>query len=385
MKTNKESRQHQPMKIVVNALGPSKVKAGVGNYLLNLISELSLIDKENKYLIFTSSQNMHYYSNENSNFNVIDIGFWGRNKLLRIVWEQLILPLQVIDYKADILFSPGFVCPLVKTSKNVTVIHDMTFFSHPQVHTFFKRIYFPFMIKQAVKRSEKIIAVSKNTKKEIIKFTNIVEKKIAVTLLAANRFPTSEITDEKKFLEEKYGIASDYLLFVGMIEPRKNINLIIESLTKIEDEDIKLVIVGKKGWMTEELFERIKVNNLENKVIFTGFVPDKELSVFYKNARVFLYPSLYEGFGIPVLEAMSQGCPVITSNISSLPEVVGGAAILIDPENPEELADAVNKICKDDKFREELILKGFENAKKFSWKKTAQQTLGIFEEIGHKI
>ena len=372
------------MKIAINALGPSKVKAGIGNYLANLISELSIIDKENRYIIFASSNNILFYRNENKNFKIVDIGFWANNKLLRILWEQLILPLHVVDYKADILFSPGFVCPLVKTSKNVTVIHDMTFFSHPYVHTFFKRIYFPFMIKQAVKKSEKIIAVSNNTRKEIIKYTHIAEEKIAVTLLAANKFPVAEIADEKKLLKEKYGIDSDYLLFVGMIEPRKNIRLIIDSFNKIEDDNLKLVIVGQKGWMTEELFERIGADNLEKRVIFTGFVPDEELSVFYKNARTFLYPSLYEGFGIPVLEAMSEGCPVITSNISSLPEVAGDAAILIDPENSKELSDAINKISNDSKYREELTEKGFDNAKKFSWEKTAKQTLSIFEEVGRE-
>ncbi|RLC50643.1 MAG: hypothetical protein DRH79_07315 [Candidatus Cloacimonadota bacterium] len=372
------------MKIAINALGPSKVKAGIGNYLANLITELSIIDKENRYIIFASSQNMHFYGNKNRNFKIIDIGFWAKNKLLRILWEQLILPFNIIDFKADILFSPGFVCPLYKTSKNVTVIHDMTFFSHPYVHTFFKRIYFPFMIKQAVKKSEKIIAVSNNTRKEIIKYTHIAKEKIAVTLLAANKFSVAEIADEKKFLKEKYGIDSDYLLFVGMIEPRKNIRLIIDSFNKIEDDNLKLVIVGQKGWMTEELFERIGADDLERRVIFTGFVPDEELSVFYKNARVFLYPSLYEGFGIPVLEAMSEGCPVITSNISSLPEVAGDAAILINPENSDELSDAINKISNNSKYREELIEKGFDNVKKFSWEKTAEQTLSIFEEVGRE-
>lgn len=373
------------MKIVINALGPSKVKAGIGNYLSNLINKLSIVDKKNKYIIFASSENKIFYKTQNKNFFIIDIGFWGRNNLLRIFWEQLILPVKLLEHKADILFSPGFVCPLIKAVKYITVIHDMTFFSHPQVHTFFKKLYFPFMIKRSVKRSEKIIAISYNTKKEIIKYIKIPPEKIVVTHLSANKFSKSNIIDEKKFLLEKYKIKSDFLLFVGMIEPRKNLDLIIEAFKKFSDKTIKLVIVGKKGWMVDDLFEKIKLKNLDEQIIFTGFVPDNELEIFYKTAKVFLYPSLYEGFGIPVLEAMTTGCPVITSNISSLPEVAGDAAILIDPENSEELSDAVNKLINDVKIREELVKKGFENTKKFSWKKTAKQTLLVFEEVGNVI
>ena len=373
------------MKIVINALGPSKVKAGIGNYLSNLINKLSIVDKKNKYIIFASSENKIFYKTQNKNFFIIDIGFWGRNNLLRIFWEQLILPVKLLEHKADILFSPGFVCPLIKAVKYITVIHDMTFFSHPQVHTFFKKLYFPFMIKRSVKRSEKIIAISYNTKKEIIKYIKIPPEKIVVTHLSANKFSKSNIKDEKKFLSEKYNIKSEYLLFVGMIEPRKNLDLIIEAFKKFSDKTIKLVIVGKKGWMVDDLFEKIKLKNLDEQIIFTGFVPDNELEIFYKTAKVFLYPSLYEGFGIPVLEAMTTGCPVITSNISSLPEVAGDAAILIDPENSEELSDAVNKLINDVKIREELVKKGFENTKKFSWKKTAKQTLLVFEEVGNVI
>jgi len=369
------------MKIVINALGPSKIKAGIGNYLTNLISELSIIDKSNNYIIFASSENKAYYETDNGYFQVIDIGFMGRNKFLRIMWEQLILPFKLKSLKADILFSPGFVCPFIKPIKYVTVIHDMTFFSHPQVHTFFKKIYFPFMIKQSLKKSEKIISVSYNTKKEILKYSNIQENKVIVTHLSANKFPQNRINDENELLAKKYNIETEYLLFVGMIEPRKNISLIIEALDKISDKQIKLVVVGEKGWMINNLFEMIKSRGIEDRIIFTGFIDDKELEIFYKNAKIFLYPSFYEGFGIPILEAMSAGCPVITSNISSLPEVAGNAAILINPQKPNELTDSINRVLDNSELRTDLITKGFENAKKFSWIKTAKQTLEVFENI----
>lgn len=369
------------MNIIINALGPSKVKAGIGNYITNLISELALLDLENKYIIYASAKNKQFYETSNRNFIVKDIGIMGRNKFLRILWEQLVLPIKSLIIRADILFSPGFVCPFIKTSKNVLVIHDMTFFSHPQVHTFFKRIYFPFMIKRSIARSEKIISVSYNTKNEILKYSTAIKDDIVVTHLAANNISNIEIGDEKGFLEKKYNINGDFLLFVGMIEPRKNINLIIEALEEINDSEIKFVVVGQKGWMIKDLYEKISEKKLEDRILFTGFVPDDELQIFYKNAKIFLYPSLYEGFGIPVLEAMSAGCCVITSNISSLPEVAGDAAILINPTKVEELKDAIDLLLSNDNLRNELIIKGFENCKKFSWKNTAEQTLNVFREL----
>jgi len=367
------------MKIVINALGPSKIKAGIGNYLFNLISELSRIDPTNKYIIFASSENIEYYTNSNPNFKLINIGFWAGKRFLRILWEQFVLPIKLLELNADILFSPGFVCPLIKVTRYVTVIHDMTFFSHPQVHTFFKRLYFPFMIRQSVKRSEKIIAVSNNTSREIQKYIQIPERKLSVTHLAASTL--SEENSTSNNLSKKYGIDSEFMLFVGMLEPRKNLKLIIKALPEIIDKNLKLVIVGKKGWMIDNLFDDIKAGNLENRVIFTGFVPDEELLEFYKTAQMFVYPSLYEGFGIPVLEAMSAGCPVITSNVSSLPEVAGDAAIMINPDDSTELARAINLLNSDENYRNQMIGKGFENIKKFNWEKTAIETLSIFDNL----
>ena len=257
----------------------------------------------------------------------------------------------------------------------------MTFFSHPEVHTFFKRYYFPFMIKKSVRNSDLIISVSENTKREIIKYIDIKPEKIRVTLLAANIFPIEKIKNEKDFLRDKYRIDTNFLLFVGMIEPRKNIELIIASLEKIDDENIKLVIVGKKGWMFENLYREISRRKLEKRIIFAGYVPDEELVYFYRNAEIFVYPSYYEGFGIPVLEAMKSGCPVITSNISSLPEVAGNAAILIDPNREEELTIAINLILIDKTVRENMIKKGFDNSAEFDWEKTAERSLEIFKNV----
>ncbi|MBL7085956.1 MAG: glycosyltransferase family 4 protein [Candidatus Cloacimonetes bacterium] len=368
------------MIIAINALGPSRFKAGIGNYVVNIITKLAKLDKKNKYIIYTSKKNADFFQSDNINFNVKDIGFFSKNRMLRIFWEQFLLPISLIKNNVDLLHSPGFVCPIIKTCKSVITIHDMTFFSHPKVHTWFKRIYFPIMIYLSSKVCNKIISVSNYTTNETKKYLKISGQKI-ITIHESFNESLLQVKDYKENSYNKYSIDSDYLLFVGTLEPRKNIKSIILSLDKIKNQNIKLVIVGKKGWMYKEMFSLIQNLKLENRIIFTGYVPDNELGLLFENAKIFIYPSLFEGFGIPILEAMYFNCPVITSNLSSMPEVAGKAAVLVDPYNISELVDAINNILSSKGYRQKLIQEGRKNIKKFSWEKTAKKTLKVYESL----
>ena len=369
------------MKIAINTLGPSKLKAGVGNYVTNLIRELANLDTSNTYLIYTSKENKKYFKTNNKRLIIKDIGLFSLNKPIRVLWEQLVLPFSLLWNKIDVLHSPGFVCPIIKTTKSVVTIHDMTFFSHPKVHTFFKRIYFPLMITLSLWVSNKTISVSNNTTKDISKYVRINKKKVSTIYESFNQLSMPEHTSTDEFLRNRYNIHSKYLLFVGTLEPRKNIKSIIIALSKIKDKKVKLVIVGGKGWMYDDLFSVLKKLKLEDRVIFTGYVPDEELGSFYRNAEGFIYPSFYEGFGIPILEAMYFGCPVITSNISSMPEVAGDAAILINPKSINELTDAIDTLLSNAKLRKDMIKKGLSNVKRFSWERMARETLNVYESL----
>lgn len=188
-----------------------------------------------------------------------------------------------------------------------------------------------------------------------------------------------------KLLKEKYKINKKYILFVGTLQPRKNIVRLIEAFSKIHhQQQLNLVIVGKKGWMYEEILEAPKQYGIENQIKFLEFVPDEDLSLLYKNALCFVLPSLYEGFGLPVLEAMTQGCPVITSNVSSLPEAGGDAALYVDPEDVDDIAAKMQSLVKDEELRKTLIEKGYKQVKKFSWEKAARETLKVLEEVGER-
>ena len=369
------------MRIAINTLGPSKIKAGIGNYVVNLVKELSKIDNKNEYTIFANKDNAEYFTTNNPNFKTITLPNYTRTRFIRILWEQCRLPKLLKQMNIDILHSPGFIAPLKMTAKSIVTIHDMTFFSHPQYHTRFKQYYFKKMIPLTVKKANIIIADSENTKKDIHKYLNTEKSKIITIHLGASEdFKKIDRNKAKKFISKKYSIKNKFILFVGMIEPRKNLQRLVDAFIQIKNPELKIVIVGKKGWQMEEFFKMIKDSKLEDTIIFPGYVPDEDLVKFYNAAEIFVYPSIYEGFGIPVLEALACGCPVITSNTSSMPEITGPAAKLIDPNDTDDIKKTIQKLLRNEQLRQTLGEEGIIQAKKFSWQKTAQKTLEAYEK-----
>ena len=252
----------------------------------------------------------------------------------------------------------------------IVTVHDIIPILYPQYHPLKRALYFKYFLKPLLKKADKIISVSEATKKDLVGKLNIEERKIKVIHLGVSeKFkPTEDISVLKK-----YGINKNYIFFLGTIEPRKNVQRLIEAYNKLECED-KLVIAGGKGWG-----EEVTSNN-EN-IVFTSYVDEKDLPALYSHATLFVYPSLYEGFGLPVLEAMACGTPVITSNISSLQEVSGNAAVLCDPMNVEDIKDKIRLVLDDNQLQESLRVKGLERATKFNWEKCARETEKVYEEL----
>ncbi len=229
------------------------------------------------------------------------------------------------------------------------------------------------MIPFAVRRAKKVIAVSQSTKSDLMRLLRVPGRKVEVVYEAA----------AKRTPPKKYSVERPYILFVGMLEPRKNIPRLLEAFARLPDA-YDLIIVGKKGWKFDQVFATHNRLSLRGRVHFEGYASDTRLAQLYANASVFVYPSLYEGFGLPVLEAMQAGCPVITSNISSLPEVAGDAAILVDPYSVKSITDALYTVLSNKSLQRDLIIKGKKQAKKFSWKKAAKETLEVFEQCVKK-
>ncbi|OGK17302.1 hypothetical protein A2774_03815 [Candidatus Roizmanbacteria bacterium RIFCSPHIGHO2_01_FULL_39_12c] len=293
------------------------------------------------------------------------------------LWSQTFLPLDLYKRKAlgqkiDIFFSPAHYIPRLTPIPTIVTIHDLSFFYYPQ--EFLKKDLFKLKnwTRRAVEKAKKIIAVSNTTKKDIVRFYDVEEEKIEVIL---NGY-------EKKIKNQKSKIKSidkKYILFVGTLQPRKNLDTLIDAFTlfRQNNPEFKLIIAGKKGWLYDYIFKKVEGLKLKKDVIFKGFVSDQELTVLYQNAFCFVLPSLYEGFGIPVLEAMSFGCPVISSFASSLPEVGGEACLYFDPKDPLELKEKLTLLAENRKLRSDLIKKGGQRIRLFSWQKCAKSTLDL--------
>jgi len=375
------------MRIAIDLTSLPTQLVGVGSYAKNLITSLKKFDRENQYFIFVKKEHSNIFTINQNNINIIYQKNILRNKILRVLWEQFILPLYIKRLKIDLLHSIHYTIPLFAGCKVVVTFHDMTFFLYPKKHIFIKRIFFKLFIYISSWRANRLIAVSNNTKKDIIKFLHINNGKIDVVyeIIDSKYRPIKNESAIMK-VKNKYKIFNKFILYVGTLEPRKNIVNLIQAYYKLISKNNathQLVIVGKKGWHYQEIFKivtKLNLNKGRGKIVFTGYVSEEELPFLYNAADVFVYPSLYEGFGIPPLEAMACGVPVISSDLSSIPEVIGEAGILINPYNIQDIYQALYKLLNDDKLKKELKYKGLKRAQEFSSEKLANETIKVYKK-----
>lgn len=351
---------------------------GVATYTRNLVESLLKIDKENEYCLFFSTLRGKFpilaLPPEKSNFQIKNLKL--PPLLLESLWNRLhVLPIENFVGQVDLFHTSDWLEPPAKCPK-ITTIHDLVVYKYPQ--TLPPRIVANQKRKlEWVKRESRIIiAVSKSTKRDIVEILKIPEGRIRVIYEAGNTDNTKKDINNTEIIKKKYGIEGKYLLAVGTREPRKNLQRIIEAHNLLISQypNLQLVIVGKYGWGGED--SNMQINKYANIKIL-GYMPTEDLNALYAGAEVFVYPSLYEGFGLPIFDAMSFGCPVVTSNVSSMPEVTGNAGILVDPESVEDIANGIEKAMKESKS---LVEKGHKRVMEFSWGKTARETLKVYEE-----
>ncbi len=294
-------------------------------------------------------------------------------------WTGLVKRLYTGKPRPDIIYSPSHYGPLFSPIPNVISIMDLGFLHWPEQFTKKDFIQLKYWTKQSVKNAEKIITISEFSKKDIVDTYEISPEKVVVAYPGFRKLQSSNVQISKNNLIKKYNINSQYILYLGTLKPSKNIDGLIKSydllVKNYELTNIKLVIAGKKGWMYDDLFDLVKQLNLEDKVIFTGFVDDREVRPLMEEAEVFVMPSFWEGFGIPALEAMAAGTPVVCSNRGALPEVVGNSALLVNPEDNQDIAKKISQVLKDEKLRQSLIQSGKEQIKNYSWKNCSQKIL----------
>ena len=349
--------------------------AGTKTYIDSLVKALLDLDRHNRYHLWggkvpVNAPNMHVDS------------FGGTyRRAWQLVWKTIGWPtVDLIGPRPDLWHFTNYVAP--PTAKPfVVTIHDLGFVHHPEFTEPKNLEFLRKWVPDTLDRARLVIAVSEATKEALIEEYKVPLDKIEVVHEAADDIFSRELPeDDVGRVKEKYGIEGDYFLAVGTLEPRKNLKTLLMALAGLRKEvQEQLVVVGGQGWLFDETQELLAKLGLESRVIFTDYVPKAELPALYQGAQCFVFPSHYEGFGIPVLEAMASGTPVISSNTSSLPEIGGGAALYFDPNDSKGLKHALTRLLQDENLRTRLAEAGRRQAAKFSWAKTAQHTLGVYE------
>lgn len=348
-----------------------KQRTGVEEYSYQVIRKLRTRLNEHRVILYLRS------------YQEVDFSLPANWRIRKIhcprLWTQIGLSLEMFLRPVDVLFVPAHTAPFFHPKKTVVTVHGLEYEIMPEAYSPFERFYMRFSIKNSCRWSRKIISVSKNTKRDLMNFYDVPEGKINLVY--------EGYEDKTKgfnlAVEEEIEKLKPYFLFVGRLEKRKNILGIVEAFDLFKQKTgakHKLVLGGRFGYGEEEIKARISQSDYAKDIVIMGFVSDERKWQLFKNAEVFLFPTLYEGFGLPVLEAQSQGVPVITSNTSSLPEVANGSAFLVDPTEPKFIADAMIALTSDKKMADEMIKKGYENIKRFSWKNCADLIATVLTE-----
>jgi len=353
-------------------------RAGIGQYILGLVEGLSKIDEENEYVLLQSRKDEAILA-DRANFFKKSIWTPSHHRL-----EQFALPFEIAPLRLDILHSPDFIPPFRRDYKSLITVHDLAFILYPHFLTHESARYYG-QIDRAVRDADHIIADSQSTRRDIISFLGVAESKITVIYAAASsKYRPIQDEHSLKQIRDKYGLDRPFMLFVSTIEPRKNLPALLRAYRQLLDHyklEVRLVVAGQRGWFSGEVFALTQTLKLNEDVLFLGHVPTNDLLLLYNAARVLVHPSFYEGFGLPPLEAMSCGTPTVVANVSSLPEVVGDASLLVAPEDVQGWTVAMWRVLTDESLRSELADKGLKRAQLFSWEKAAQETLKLYERL----
>ncbi len=356
-------------------------RVGIGEYAYELLTQFERFKiNDLRFKIYLKNAPMGHMPKEREGWKYQVFG-------PRKMWTQFALPLNLFlsRPKPVVFFSPSHYAPRFSPVPTAISIMDLSYIHFSELFTKHDLYQLINWTKYSAKNARKIFTISNFSRDDIIKTYEKRPEDVVTTYLGIKEIKDSglKIKDMDE-LEKKFKITKPYILFVGTLQPRKNIVRLIEAFSKIKDKTVKLIVVGKKGWLWEEIIQAPEKFGVLERVKFLDFVKDEDLPGLYKNALCFVLPSLYEGFGLPVLEAMKYGCPVLVSNVSSLPEVGGDAAVYFNPQNTDEITQQLDKVLSDEELRKEMVKKGYNQVKQFSWEKAASETLRVLEELGGK-
>lgn len=368
------------MHIGIDARLPYYQMGGISRYILHLLPALAALDSRNDYTVFHSRKDAKNYQPAASNFRRADLWTPCHHRL-----ERWLLSLELVPRGLDVVHSPDFIPPAAGAGRRVITVHDLGFIHYPQYLTEESRRYYSEQIAWAVEQADHIAVDSDYTRQDLLQQLGPPPEKVTTVHLAAN--PLFEQAQEQRPINDtlkSLNLAPGFILFVGTLEPRKNVPTLLRAYQELchsSGIEVPLVLVGGQGWLFEEIFETIERLQLENKVRHLSQVSDAQLAHLYHTAGLLALPSYYEGFGLPALEAMHCGCPVLVSDRASLPEIVGASGVKLDADDVSAWAAAIQNVLCDSAFREQLIAAGRQQAQTFSWQKTAAATLEIYDAL----
>ena len=361
-------------------------KSGAWQVMKNILLSLKESDRDNEYVLYAERTYRDEFGELPHNFRLVRTSITAAQPLLNILWHGFVLPFLLIRDNIDVLYLPWHSAALlIKTRPVVFTIHDLTEYRLPGHYSGLRMIYRKCMLPLSSRLVDKIVAVSEYTRSDIVKFLGVQPAKIEVVPNGVS--PRRETdTGGSVRLKENYSVARPYILYVGQIQhPNKNLLRLLAAFKKIRPSlppGFKLVLAGRDHLSAGVVHEAARRLKIKDDVVFTGYVSDDDLPCLYRSAELFVYPSLFEGFGIPPLEAMAYGCPVIASRAGALPEVVGDAGVLVDPADHQALADVMIRVLNDPPQRAEMVRRGLKQAERFSWKDSAMKMRSIFETVG---
>jgi len=372
-------------KIAIDYTPAYEQGGGIGRYVRDLVTALSLIDNQSDYRLFVSG------ASKNTLLDQVGHNFsWKPTRIspkwFARLWHRLKIPLPVEQFtgRIDLYHATDFVLPpTLQSTKTLLTVHDLSFVRVPETASPSLKAYLDRVVPLSVKRADHILADSQATKDDLMELYGVTPEKITVLLTGVDkRFQPSNIGELT--MRSKYALSDrPYLFTIGTVQPRKNYARIIHSLAKLraEGHDLDLVIAGGRGWLEDPIYQAIQETQMMDYVKLIGFADDEDIPTLYTQAKCVVFPSLYEGFGYPVLEGMACGTPVVTSNVSSLPEVAGDAALMVNPYDVDAITNAIRSIITDSELRKTLTERGFEQIKQFTWEKSARQLHQIYTDL----
>jgi glycosyltransferase involved in cell wall biosynthesis len=378
------------MRIAIDYSAAVNQRAGIGRLVRNQVLALAEVDPDNDYRLIYARPNRGSDPQfpRAQNFSRHEVGLGER--WLSILWHRAKLPLPAdwLSGQVDVYHCPDFVLPPLRHARGILTVHDLAFLMRPDCADARLRSYLEEVVPRSVRRADFIIADSENTRNDLVVLLGVHPASIAVVPGGVEeRFTPITDPEQLRDARRQLGVGdAPFVLFIGMLEPRKNLSRLMDAFVALRSRnntpaDLKLVLAGGKGWLYDDIFEHHAASPLRDDILLPGFVPDNALPAIYSAAEVLAFPSLYEGFGLPILEAMACGTPVVASRASCLPEVAEGAALLVDPNNVDGLASALEHALLDQELRSRLIERGIQRAAEYSWRRAAKELLAVYRKV----